>query len=679
MSYSGNSPKVNRLRLQPRSADPVNPAEGDLQFADGSARAQGLWVYKSGQWTQASSAAQGSKNYLSSYLNNPGNGDFESNSTAGWSLFNTTLTGQLPTGSISAGAASITTFDVVNSGQLAGSASLRIAASTSLSAGQGFISSPFTIDREDQSKVLSFKFSYKLNAGGSVANFSGTSSNTFAIYIYDTTASAWIQPAGVYNMVQNSGVGVATGTFQTTSASTQYRIAVVCVNAHAAAITMLFDSFVVGPQIVQMAPAISDFTAYTPVITSGSGGPTNYTATGMQKIVGDVMQIHGQMLFSGASAAFSQVIVSLPSGRSIDTAKLLANSVKKLGYGYAADAATNFYGADVRYNSTTTVLVDALPVISGYSGTGPISEVAPFTYGAGDSISWYFEVPIAGLSSNSVSSADTDTRLVAVVAKIASGVTSDASTPVVFATKVQDTHVAYNATTGQFTAPISGDYEIGTSIALTSGAQNLCVYKNSVINAILGTPSATSFGGGSAIVPCVAGDVLDVRLASGSATINSSVEQTLSIKRLSGPAVIAASESINARYINTAGTAFAGGGTVPFATVDFDSHGAVSGGAFSAPISGKYEVNAKVDFQAVAYASTDYMFLAVYKNGVAHSFGPTNSIRAAGTFIAGCGVSATVNCVAGDLIDIRVVNTVAASALSTTSGENYFEVTRVGN
>lgn len=51
MSYQGQSPKVNRLRLQPRSADPINPAEGDLQYADGTVRDEGLYVYKNGAWT----------------------------------------------------------------------------------------------------------------------------------------------------------------------------------------------------------------------------------------------------------------------------------------------------------------------------------------------------------------------------------------------------------------------------------------------------------------------------------------------------------------------------------------------------------------------------------------------------------------------------------------------------
>lgn len=43
---------VQGLKLEPQSADPSGPAEGQLQFADGTARAVGLWQYKSGAWSQ---------------------------------------------------------------------------------------------------------------------------------------------------------------------------------------------------------------------------------------------------------------------------------------------------------------------------------------------------------------------------------------------------------------------------------------------------------------------------------------------------------------------------------------------------------------------------------------------------------------------------------------------------
>jgi microcystin-dependent protein len=47
------------LNLDPRSSDPTSPAEGDLYFSDGTARAKGLWQYKDSAWTEIGSGGGG--------------------------------------------------------------------------------------------------------------------------------------------------------------------------------------------------------------------------------------------------------------------------------------------------------------------------------------------------------------------------------------------------------------------------------------------------------------------------------------------------------------------------------------------------------------------------------------------------------------------------------------------
>lgn len=42
----------NGITYEPQSSDPSNPVEGDIQFADGTARPKGLWEYKDGAWSQ---------------------------------------------------------------------------------------------------------------------------------------------------------------------------------------------------------------------------------------------------------------------------------------------------------------------------------------------------------------------------------------------------------------------------------------------------------------------------------------------------------------------------------------------------------------------------------------------------------------------------------------------------
>lgn len=212
----------------------------------------------------------GAKNYIGTVNGINGNGDFELGSTAGFSLFSTTLTGVIPTGTVAAPTAGTSLGVTLSpSNLIAGKYSGVFSGGTSFSAGQGLITDAFTIDNEDQAKVLSFKFAYKASAGATF-NFSGTSTNTFAVYVYDVTAGAWIQPAGAYNLVQGTGIGIAQGSFQTSAASTQYRLALICINPYASGATLYVDDFQVGPNIATtgLIPKASNI---VPITSVGSG------------------------------------------------------------------------------------------------------------------------------------------------------------------------------------------------------------------------------------------------------------------------------------------------------------------------------------------------------------------------------------------------------------------------
>jgi hypothetical protein len=56
MAFQGSQPNINSLKLTPASADPASPVAGQLQYADGTARAAGLWVYSGSAWVRASEA-----------------------------------------------------------------------------------------------------------------------------------------------------------------------------------------------------------------------------------------------------------------------------------------------------------------------------------------------------------------------------------------------------------------------------------------------------------------------------------------------------------------------------------------------------------------------------------------------------------------------------------------------
>lgn len=56
MSHIGQSPTVKRTRYTPQATDPVNPAEGDFFVSNGTPRAEGPWVYLNGAWSQVSTS-----------------------------------------------------------------------------------------------------------------------------------------------------------------------------------------------------------------------------------------------------------------------------------------------------------------------------------------------------------------------------------------------------------------------------------------------------------------------------------------------------------------------------------------------------------------------------------------------------------------------------------------------
>ena len=264
------------------------------------------------KWT---TLQQGAKNYILY-------GTFENNdAVTGWSLTHSTLdsTTKLPnqaSGSWTSAAGTLSK-SIVSSGQLAGSYSLSLASSGATTAGDMLVTSALTLDLEAQASVQTFSFFYKIASGASNGNFSGTSSNSIgvAIYVVDgTLAGTWIQPAGVFNITQSSGVGKAAGTFQVPSDATQVRLAVYFPNATSGAITVYLDDFVLGPQVVQYGAPVTDWQSYTPTFT---GFGTASSVAMYWRRSGDSIEIKGR--FTSGTSTATEARVSFPSGLTSDS------------------------------------------------------------------------------------------------------------------------------------------------------------------------------------------------------------------------------------------------------------------------------------------------------------------------------------------------------------------------
>jgi hypothetical protein len=250
MSFIGKSPKANRLRLQPLSADPVSPAEGDLQYADGSAREEGLWVFKNAQWTLVSQPVE-------NVVLNP---DIE-NGTPNYSLFNTTITSFLPTGTINAGAAA--TLSAVSVNPLQGVKSLQFTTSGAISAGQGFITDVFSIERGNLGQKFNINFQYEVVSGASNAQWSsGLGAQTFIVYLWNQDTSSWVQPLGFLGLNNTTAPAQFTANVRLNSAN--YRLAVLASLPTTGTVSVNFDSFSVTP----IAPDLD--VVSTAVNTSGT-------------------------------------------------------------------------------------------------------------------------------------------------------------------------------------------------------------------------------------------------------------------------------------------------------------------------------------------------------------------------------------------------------------------------
>lgn len=138
---------------------------------------------------------------------------------------------------------------------------------------------------------------------------------------------------------------------------------------------------------------------YTPVITSESGGWTNYTATGNYRVVNDILEVNFKVIFSGASTTASQMHISLPSGYTIDSAVLLGGSgwdSDTVGTVILNDTGTiGGVPGTVNTRTTTTVSVKYFDDdAAGYNKSKPLSQSTPWSWANGDSIVGRFSAPI---------------------------------------------------------------------------------------------------------------------------------------------------------------------------------------------------------------------------------------------------------------------------------------------
>lgn len=617
------------------------------------------------------------RNYLKS--------SFENGTITGWTEVSVTLTSGLPTGTPTIGstAASSLALSATSVTPLSGSRSLLVDVPSALTAGHGFISDEFTLDRMDLGKVLTVSFDYERVTG--TYNFSGTlGSQTWMVYIYDATLGAanWIQPAGFLGMNQSSGPGRIRATFQSSvTAGQKYRVAVISSQAAAGASSIQFDNFTCSRQTAPIGPVVTDWVSYTPTFT-GFGTPTNVSFFWRRS--GDSLEINAT--FTTGTCTATEARISLPSGLTIDVSKISGNLV--VGYGGLA-------------GSTTPVNVLATGGHT-YFRFGPNSNLSTIANNASSifsnatAVSFQAFVPITGWSSNVQLSNDTDTRVVAAYLIRNSLSPQATNTPYNFGAAAVDTHGAWNGST-TYTIPVSGWYRISAqlqfNITATAGQFfNLAIATNGVSgdyqtkrangaamvsDSFMLMPVVRFYSAGQQITIVNTGTNYSSVTASGDPSF-------VSIERLSGPSVVAASETVAMGARNSSGQSIPNNSSTTITNwiEMFDTHDSFNAttGQYTVPVSGKYLVSGGVGFQIAALSAGNQCSLQIQRNGSDYQvLGGMFAQSSVSTPMAASG-SVELQCVAGDILRLQSYQSMGGARLLIADVNwNYFTIVRVGN
>lgn len=625
--------------------------------------------------------------------------NFESGNVDGWQKFNISgyTAGTTPTTAPTIGtAASIGTLQVSASSAISGTKSLNIgnAASTNFTAGQGVISQVYGVDSAEASKVMSSRFAYLALAGASFMNFSGSSSNTWAMYVYDVTNSAWLQPGGVYNIIQSALVGNCLGTLQIPSNLTQFRIAILCVNTTTAsspsanALQMNFDDFYFGPQVTLQGPS----GPVGEIIATGSvTPPPGFLYCNGQSVLRsqyqDLFNYIGTVYGTADSTHFNVPDMRgyFPRGADDGTGHdPNAGSRTAIATGGATGSGPGSFQADqiashrhvMNYGdgvSGSTADHGYVPnVPTGYSSTGDSNGAQTYLTGGSQThpknVNMAYHIRYVATHQQS---ADTDSRIVALSAKTAGtptfspALSNTVTSTVIFGTVDKDTHASYNASTGVWICPSSGFYDIDAAVFLGgtySSHGDSVIYVTVNGSAVRSNRVTNSSAAGTIVSTPIsinnyylnANDTVQIQVVPANWTsVSAQSDGTahyFDVHKVSGPSVVLASEKVYARYTTTT-AASNNSNRCNFETKDFDSHGAVTTGAgawqFKAPRAGVYQVSAYMNGGANV-GNFGQNTMPLYKNGSAHQNLTMGAIPGVScNVLQGCGL---IKLNAGDLL-----------------------------
>jgi hypothetical protein len=560
-------------------------------------------------------------------------------------------------------------------------------------ANNDYIKYPFTIADADKAKILRIGFDIDTGA---------LADNELQVSIYDATNLVTI-PVVDGNI--KAGVSPYVGEFQTASDSNSYELRITQIAETSGWTTAKIDNVQVGPREIARGSVVTDWVDYTPAssLTLGNG-----SQKWRWRRVGDSMEIEGSILTGSTTSISGSFYAELPSGHSFDTAKLKrgsATSYARLG------TATMYYASGTQYREFFQVIQDAASVVrfkaSGRTDsgtTGDLTGTFPVTIGASDELYFFVKVPISGWSSNTTISTDFGGRVIAMYARPAqpTGTLANSENLVSWGAATKDEVSGWNGT-NTYTVQESGYYSIEARSDLTldsdAGADDsvqLRIQVNSATVMIGQTripvnAGSTNYNAHVSLnnYYLTAGQTVRiVSLVDSSATatfVNNSGSHYFGLHKIQSPQTLMGGEVVVASYTSNSPNSVAV--TTP-TFVDYedkvkDTHGIVSGagsGSVTAsgtgfritiPVNGNYQLSVGNRFASSAdWAATESAKIEVYLNGSLHRSLCFSRAEAASTWIPDLHGSCLLTLTAGDLVEIVITQTGAASLNFTSATEN---------
>lgn len=467
------------------------------------------------------------------YIDNPN----ATQTTTGWVTYADAAGSQPVNGT--GGTPSITLTRDTNSLTI-GTTSFLITKDAANRQGEG-ISFDFSIDTALKNCPISISTYLATSANFVFGSIDGVTPSDVTVYVYDVTNSLLIP---VFPNVLTSNIGKFTGQFQATS-SASYRLIFHIGTTNALAWTLALGEVVVSPLESQFIQADSDWESYTPTFTGfGTVSTSNiqFRKDGPDLLL-DGTFITGTPTATEGRISFPDGLISASNLPTLSSAgKYFRGANDSLHGGAILKEASKGY---ITFGPATTFSNTASVALSKANGSDATTNTETITIEA--------RIPIQGWTSGVSTIGQWAQKVPVFLKAYKNGGAVTNGVDIGSWTTIKDSVGMFNASTGQATIKIPGDYSASFSYVITAtNTDSPGIYVNGSL-----VPGSRLSSDGSAqrktvtidIPNLVVGDVVSVRPFVNATCTSSTTDTTFSLKLINDPSAFLTINRSTTKYL----------------------------------------------------------------------------------------------------------------------------------